>query len=94
VVLYQRPNARITLVGTLRGTGTALRVLGVTQVGSPLDVGLERAATVVFLWWSLDELLRGASPYRRTIGAVCLATGVARAVRAERRRSAAGRASA
>lgn len=87
VVLYQPPNTAIRIAGGLLATSRVLRAVRVTEAGSPLDVALERAGTAVLVWWGVDELLRGATPYRRTIGGLSLATTLLRAVRAERRRS-------
>lgn len=86
MALYQRPNRAMKLAGSLDVTTRVLRAAHVMERESPLDVFLERATTVVFLWWAADELLRGTSPYRRTVGGVSLVLGVARAVRAERSR--------
>lgn len=70
-VLGQPPNRAITIVFGLQVSRWVLRRGGLREA-SPLDVALERVGRAVFIWWSLDEILRGATPYRRTIGAVSL----------------------
>ncbi len=70
-VLGQPPNRAITIVFGLHVTRWALRRGGLRE-GSPLDVALERVGRAAFIWWSLDEILRGSTPYRRTIGAASL----------------------
>lgn len=86
VVLYQRPNARLTAAGALTTTGKVLRATHVVAPGSTADVWLDRARTVLVVWWSVDEVLRGSTPYRRVIGGGVLAVTVWRAVQAERGR--------
>jgi hypothetical protein len=80
VVLYQKPNATLTMVGLLIG---ASRVLHAVDAGTPFDIFLERAATAMLLWWSVDEMVRGTTTYRKTIGGVTLAAAVLRTVVAE-----------
>ena len=67
LVLAQWPNPALAvwLVTVVIGwTG----VLGATRGARLSDVG--RGALIV---WALDELVRGASPFRRLLGAVVLA---------------------
>lgn len=71
LVLGQPPNRAIKVVGVLRAGRWVLRRGGLDH-GSLLDVVLGRAGRVALIWWSLDEFLRGATPYRRTIGLACL----------------------
>lgn len=86
VVLYQRPNARLTLAGALTTTGKVLKATHVVADGDAADVWLDRARTVIVLWWAVDEVVRGTTPYRRVVGGVVAAVTVTRAVRAERAR--------
>ena len=61
----------------------ALCVWLVTLVLGRLDLSAAHATAVdgvrhgALLVWALDEVLRGASPFRRTLGAVVLAAQVA-----------------
>jgi hypothetical protein len=70
LTLWQLPNA-------------ALCVWLVTRVMGWLDLSAAHATTVdgirhgALLVWSLDEVVRGASPFRRTLGAVILAAQLA-----------------
>ena len=67
LTLAQRPNPALAvwLVAVVVGwTG----VLGTDRTATLAGVG--RGALVV---WALDELVRGASPFRRLLGAVVLA---------------------
>lgn len=75
LVLGQPPNLAIKVVGVLRASRWILRRGGLDH-GSPLDVVLGRAGRAALIWWSLDELLRGATAYRRTIGLACLVYAV------------------
>jgi hypothetical protein len=37
---------------------------------STLDGMLLWAGTILLAWWSVDEIVRGASPFRRVLGAI------------------------
>jgi len=72
VVLAQAPNAAITV-------WLASVVIGWTGVlDDHRDAILGRVGQGALVAWSLDELLRGASPARRLLGAVVLAVMVVR----------------
>jgi hypothetical protein len=75
LVLGQPPNRPIKIMAGMLLSRWALR-LGGLRAGSPLDVALERVGRGVLTWWALDELLRGATPYRRSIGAAVLVYAV------------------
>jgi hypothetical protein len=67
VVIAQRPNLPLTIFLVT----VAVRVL-VHPHGDVGDV-VRTIGTVSLVWWSLDEVLRGSSPFRRVLGAVVLA---------------------
>jgi hypothetical protein len=73
LALWQWPNA-------------ALCVWMVTLVLGTFELSATHAAAVTgirhgaLLVWALDEIVRGASPFRRTLGAVILATQLAQLV--------------
>jgi len=72
VVLVQAPNAAIMV-------WLASVVVGWTGVlDDHRDAILGRVGQGALVAWSLDELLRGASPARRLLGAVVLAVMVVR----------------
>ncbi|HSK26969.1 MAG TPA: hypothetical protein VK894_08680 [Jiangellales bacterium] len=74
-VLGQAPNPAI---GVAVGA-TLVRVLGVLPASA--DEPLRWIGTGAWLVWGLDELLRGASPFRRTLGAAVLTWQLAGLVR-------------
>jgi hypothetical protein len=90
VVLYEKPNRKIKTVGTLMGAAGVLRRAHVVKPGAPLDVFAQRAAMAMLLWWSVDEIRRGTTKYRKTIGAVTLLGALARAIQVERARATSG----
>jgi hypothetical protein len=90
VVLYEKPNRKIKAVGTLMGTAGALRRAHMVKPGAPFDVFAQRAAMAILLWWSIDEIRRGTTKYRKTIGAVTLLGALARTVQVERARATSG----
>lgn len=54
----------------------------VTRPKGTWNTALQVAATSALTWWAADELLRGTSPLRRTLGAVALAGVVGNVARA------------
>ena len=71
VVLWQRPNVTIATWWAVRATSALKLAPGPRRV---LDL-VGRGALVV---WAADELVRGSAPYRRVLGAVVLASQIAR----------------
>jgi hypothetical protein len=68
--LWQLPNAALTVwIVTLVLGGFELSAAHSNAVN-----GIRRGALLV---WALDEVARGASPFRRTLGALVLATQLA-----------------
>ena len=73
---FRSPDGRLTL---WQWPNPALCVWLVTLVLGWFDLSTTHAGTVegirhgALLMWSLDELVRGASPFRRVLGAVILA---------------------
>lgn len=90
VVLYERPNAKIKAVGWLLGTTGVLRRAHVVKPGAAFDVFTQRAAMAMLLWWSVDEVRRGTTRYRQTVGAVTLIGALARTVQVELARATSG----
>ena len=90
VVLYEKPNRKIKAVGTLMGTAGMLRAAHMVKPGGQFDVFAQRAAMAMLLWWSVDELRRGTTKYRKTIGAVTLIGALSRTVQAEHARATSG----
>ena len=84
LVLGQSPNRSITIVYALGMTRTLVRWSGVRK-GSPVDAILDRAMTLTLLWWAGDEVVRGTTPYRRTVGTVALLYAVLKLRRRARR---------
>lgn len=66
LVVGQWPNAAVWVWMALTG----VRLSGVADEG---EDALRWAAAGALTVWALDELVRGASPFRRTLGAVVLA---------------------
>jgi hypothetical protein len=75
LVLAEPPNRRAKAFYGLRGTRWVLHRTGLSK-GSPLDVVLDGAGTLVMVVWAADELLRGTTRFRRTIGALALLSGL------------------
>ena len=73
IVLWQRPNTAIQVWGI----ATAVRRLGVPP---ERDQELDWIATGALTWWSVDEVARGTTPYRRLIGTVVLGWQILRLV--------------
>ena len=67
VVVGQRPNPAITAWAVLTG------VRPVADVDADADALLGGMATGALVVWALDELLRGATVFRRVLGAGVLA---------------------
>ena len=65
LAVAQWPNAAL-------GVWLAARVLGWADLTSLDEQTLRGIGTGALLVWALDELLRGASPFRRVLGAVVL----------------------
>lgn len=66
LAIAQWPNAAL-------GVWLAARGLERVELTSPDDATLRGIGTGALLVWALDEVLRGASPFRRVLGAVVLA---------------------
>jgi hypothetical protein len=75
VVLWEKPNRRLTAYWCLRAGRWLLHRVGLPR-HSPLDVALARTTAAVLVVWAADEAVRGNSPYRCTIGAASLLYGV------------------
>lgn len=77
---FRSPDGRLTL---WQLPNPALCVWLVTLVLGWLELSAAHATAVdgirqgALLVWSLDEVIRGASPFRRTLGAVILAVQIA-----------------
>lgn len=71
VVVAQRPNPALWVWALLLG----LRVFG--SIGDDVEERLRWAGAGALLVWSVDELVRGASPLRRLLGALVLGFQVA-----------------
>lgn len=67
VVLAQVPNLPLVLFLVMRGLQLVLSPHG------RVDAVLHWGGTAALVWWAGDEVLRGASPFRRVLGAVVLA---------------------
>lgn len=67
LVLAQAPNPALGVFGL----ATGLRL--VTEWGVDTDRMLRGVAAGALMVWGLDELLRGATPFRRILGASVLA---------------------
>jgi hypothetical protein len=87
VVLAEKPNGKIRLVGVLVGAPRLLRTVHMVEAGDPVEVFLERAAMAMLIWWSVDELRHGRTKYLKTIGGVTLVGAVLRTIDAERSRA-------
>jgi hypothetical protein len=87
VVLVEKPNGKIRLVGVLVGAPRLLRAVHMVETGDPVEVFLERAAMAMLIWWSIGELRHGSTKYLKTIGGVTLAGAVLRTIDAERSRA-------
>lgn len=74
IVLWQAPNATILVVQA----ASALQLLNVLPERRN-ELGRVRLAALVL--WSLDELVRGTTPFRRLLGAGVLAWQVGRRLR-------------
>ena len=67
VVIAQRPNLPLVIfLATV-----VLRL--VLDPGGDAGRAVRVVGTVSLVWWSLDEILRGTTPFRRVLGAVVLA---------------------
>jgi len=67
VAVVQVPNLPLVLFLVLRGLQLVLSPDG--WVAGVLHWG----GTAALTWWSVDEVLRGSSPFRRVLGALVLA---------------------
>jgi hypothetical protein len=67
VAVVQVPNLPLVLFLALRGLQLVLSPDG--WVADALHWG----GTAALTWWSVDEVARGASPFRRVLGALVLA---------------------
>lgn len=67
VVIAQRPNLPLVIFLVTVVVRVVLHPQG--------DAGrvVRTVGVVSIVWWSVDEILRGASPFRRVLGAVVLA---------------------
>lgn len=90
VVLYEKPNTKIKAVGTLMSAAGVLRRAHLVEPGGPVDLLAQRAAMAMLLWWSIDEVRRGTTKYRKTVGAVTLLGAVARTAQFELARARSG----
>src|SRR5690349_18409746 len=66
VAVVQVPNLPLVLFLVLRGVELLLSPHG--WVADALHWG----GTAALTWWSVDEVLRGSSPFRRVLGALVL----------------------
>jgi hypothetical protein len=67
LAVVQVPNLPLVLFLALRGLQLVL-----SPDGWVADV-LHWGGTAALTWWSVDEVARGSSPFRRVLGAVVLA---------------------
>jgi hypothetical protein len=67
VAVVQVPNLPLVLFLVLRGIELVL-----SPEGWVADV-LHWGGTAALTWWSVDEVARGSSPFRRVLGALVLA---------------------
>ena len=67
VVIAQRPNP--PLVVFLAATAVRIALDPQGTVGS----AVRAVAIVAIVWWSVDEILRGTTPFRRVLGVTVLA---------------------
>ena len=67
VVIAQRPNVPLAIFLV-----TVVVRLVVDPKGGAGDV-VRAVGVVSLVWWSVDEILRGTTPFRRVLGAVVLA---------------------
>lgn len=67
LVIAQRPNLSLAIFLVTVVVRAALHPHG--------DAGraVRTVGTVSLAWWSIDEIVRGSSPFRRVLGAVVLA---------------------
>ena len=72
VVIAQRPNLPLAIFLV----ATAVRIV-TSPDGTAGDV-VSWVGTIALAWWAIDEILRGASPFRRVLGAVVLGLLVVR----------------
>lgn len=70
VVIAQRPNLPLAVFLLTVVVRAALHPQG--------DAGrvVRTVGTVSIVWWSVDEIVRGANPFRRVLGAVVLAATI------------------
>lgn len=74
ITIAQFPNAALWLFVA----ATVLQRL--LDPSGMLRTGLRLIAAGALLWWAVDELVRGANPWRRLLGGAVLATQAARLV--------------
>jgi hypothetical protein len=67
LVIVQWPNLALALVIT---ADVARRLL---HTHGEVNQTLRWAGSAALVWWSLDEIIRGANPFRRALGVVVLA---------------------
>ncbi|HEY8912581.1 hypothetical protein [Lacisediminihabitans sp.] len=79
ITLGQSPNLPITIFA-------ATTAVGVLVPRGPARAATAELAVGVLAWWAVDEIVRGANPYRRLLGATALASLALLAVRGARRR--------
>ncbi|HUR14345.1 MAG TPA: hypothetical protein VM097_07615 [Mycobacteriales bacterium] len=75
VAIVQVPNLPLVLFLLLRTAQALLSPSG--AVGD----ALHWAGTAALVWWAVDEVLRGVSPFRRALGAVTLGVVLLGAIR-------------
>lgn len=64
LTLWQLPNVPLVLFGVLRAAEALGEPQGTTRVV------VHGSGSAALAWWSLDEVLRGESPFRRVLGGV------------------------
>lgn len=75
LTLWQLPNAAL-------GVWLVTLVLGRFDLSSPHATAVDGIRRGALLVWALDEVVRGASPFRRVLGAVVLTAQLVSLVRA------------
>ncbi|MEO5982348.1 MAG: hypothetical protein ABIQ13_08550 [Pedococcus sp.] len=75
LTLWQLPNAAL-------GVWLITLVLGRLDLSSPHATAVDGIRRGALLVWALDEVFRGASPFRRVLGAVVLTAQLVSLVRA------------
>jgi len=75
ITIAQPPNLSIIIFTVLAATRWIFTAVG--GVGTVLDL----AASAALAWWSIDELIRGVNPFRRTLGAGVLGWTIVNVVR-------------